>query len=425
MILINHIRQIVCISDSYQSFKIGTDMSNLHIIEDGAIIIQGERIYELGSSNDILSHYSPDNFTEIYDASDMCLIPGLVDAHTHVVFSGDRVHEFAMKLEGKSYMEIQAAGGGITFTTSHVRESSEEELYNLLIPRLDRMLAFGTTLAEAKSGYGLELDSEVKMLKVIKKANEEHTIDLVATYLPGHAVNPGKTAQEMVDDIVNHQIPVIKQLKDNGEINPEMIDVFCEKNVYEIEETKAILEAGKRIGLEANFHGEEIEYLESGVLAASVKARAMSHLENLSEQAIPLMAEAGVIGVLLPTTQYLLHLKTPPARSMIANGVPVAIGTDFNPNMWCLSMPLAMHMACVNYRLSMAEALVASTLNAAASMGRSQEYGSIEPRKYADLVFIKAERWEHLIYQMADPPIAAVWKKGKIVIDKYDRFRLK
>lgn len=416
-LLIKNASQVVCISTSGERVKKGEAMRSLNIIENGAVVIKDGLIIDVGPTSEIVSRHNESDY-QIIDATGKCVLPGLVDAHTHPVFSGDRVHEFAMKLEGATYMDIQRAGGGIIYTMNSVANSTEQELYELLIPRLDRMLNLGTTLLEAKSGYGLNFDHEAKMLKVLHRANKDHIIDIVSTYLPAHAVVPGKTPTLMADEICSYDIPKMHELKEEGLVNPEMIDVFCEKEIFEIEETRKILTAGRYYGLHSNFHGEELHKIESAVMGGHIQARAISHLEHVSDQGIQSMAENGVIGILLPVTQNILKLKVPPARKMIDSQIPVALGTDFCPNAWCLSMPLAMHMACINYSLRMDEALVAATLNSAASMGRSEHYGSIEVGKYGDLIILGADRWEHLIYQLVDPPIEKVIKKGRIVINK-------
>lgn len=314
-------------------------------------------------------------------------------------------------------MEIHKAGGGIGFTVGHTKNSSEEELLQLLLDRLKVMLRNGTTLVEAKSGYGLEKDTEIKMLKVIKQAKGKQPIELVANYCGAHSIPKGLTEKEATDDVINVQLPGLKKAIENQEIDPELIDVFCEKGVFERQTTKDILLAGKELGLLANFHGDEIEYIDSGTLGAEVGAIGISHLENLDDNGIQAMAEKGVVGVLLPTTQFLLKLKVPPVRKMVEGGVPVALGTDFNPNAYCLSMPLTMHLACVNYRLTPTEALIASTINAAASMNRSKTHGSIEKGKVADFVLVKGSRWEYIIYQFGESPIKLVVKKGKVVFE--------
>ena len=407
-ILIHNARQVVCVSNSHQTVKLGPDMRQLCILTNVSVGIRNGVIVAVGDAN-------PGDYEVVLDAKELCVVPGLVDGHTHALFSGDRCHEFAMKLEGATYLDIHKAGGGIMFTVRHVREATEEDLYTHLMAQLDRMLHFGTTVAEVKSGYGLDLDSEVKMLRVIRRAELSHEVTVVANYLPAHSVVPGHTAESMVQDIVSNQIPVIKTLKEQGEINPELIDVFCEQGIFEVEETRAILQAGRSIGLKPNLHLEELKHLGSGVMAAQQQAVGVSHLEHLDAEGIAALAQTGTVGVALPTTQYMLHLPPAPVRQMIDAGMPVALASDYNPNAPCLSLPLVMHLGCINLGLTMAEALVACTLNAAASLGKSEMYGSIELGKAGDLVLVKAPSWEHLIYQLGDAPIEAVVKAGRVV----------
>ncbi|XP_020619439.1 probable imidazolonepropionase [Orbicella faveolata] len=227
----------------------------------------------------------------------------------------------------------------------------------------------------------------------------------------------GSTPEEATDNVVNYQIPKLQELMKNEEINVDNIDVFCEKGVFGLDETRRILEAGKAAGLALNFHGDELHPMKAAELGAELGARAISHLEEVSDEGIQAMSAASVIAVLLPTTAYILRLKCPPARAMINSGVPVALGSDFNPNAFCLSMPLTMHLACVNLHMTMEESLVAATINAAASLGRSHTHGSLESGKVADMLVIDAPRWEHLVYQLGghDNVIKFVIKNGKIV----------
>jgi len=411
-----NVKQLVQVSSSNEHFKIKENLKELHVIENGTIIISNDGlIHDIGPTSELEHKYQGKTFETDLDCTDKCIIPGLVDAHTHPVWSGDRCHEWIMKLEGKSYMEIHKAGGGIGFTVEHTKKSSEEELLKLFLERLDRMARLGTTLVEAKSGYGLEKDTEIKMLKVIKQAKSKHALEIVSNYLGAHSIPKGMKEDEATEDVIKNQIPALKEMIDKGEIDPELIDVFCEKGVFERENTRRILEAGKAIGLKANFHGDEINYIDSGTLGAEVGALAISHLENLDDKGIEAMAKNNIAGVLLPTTHHLLKLKDPPARKMIEQGVIVALGSDFNPNAFCLSMPLTMNFACVNLKMMPSESLVASTLNSAYSMGRSKTHGSLEKGKVGDLVVVNAPKWEHIIYEMADSPIKYVVKKGNVI----------
>lgn len=413
LLRIRNVDQLVMVESNRQLFKRGKDMDKVDALLNGSIIVNHKgTIEDIGPADEMAAKYSDATFDEDLDGKGMSVVPGLVDGHTHPVWAGDRVHEFALKLAGATYLDIHKAGGGIGFTVEHTRKASESELSSLLKGRLDRMLRFGTTLAEAKSGYGLDFDTEVKMLRVLNQAN--HPIELVTTYLGAHSVPKGKTAQEYKDEIVSTYLPKIKELKEKGEINPQNIDVFYEKGVFEHDESRAILTAGLKHGFELNFHGDELNAMGCAEVGGDLGALAISHLEKVSDEGIKAMAKRPTFAVLLPTTAYVLRLEPPPARKFIDNDVPVALGSDFNPNAHCLSMPTVMNQACVLMKMTMNEALVAATLNAAASLARSSDHGSLEIGKVGDMVVIGAPRWEHLAYQMVDPPIKYVIKKGKI-----------
>ncbi|CAK4702148.1 hypothetical protein LEN26_018790 [Aphanomyces euteiches] len=418
---IRNAKQLVQVCSQNEKAKRGADQDDVAVIENGALVVDDHgKFVAVGTTAEVdewvRQQPQPVTFDSDFDATGLCVLPGLVDGHTHPVWSGSRVDEFAMKLAGATYMEVHAMGGGINSTVRLTRASSEEELYSLLKKRLDRMLKCGTTVVEAKSGYGLETDTEIKMLKVLETASKNHAIDIVATYLGGHSVPDGMTAAQATEDIVKKQIPALVQAKKDGLINPYFIDVFCEKGVFEYDDTKTILEAGKEAGLKINFHGDELHPMNSGKLCMCLQAHAASHLEMLDSANIQAMADASTFAVLLPTTMYILKLQSPPARELIKQNVAVALGSDYNPNAHCLSMPLTMHMACCLMKMTMKEALVGATINAAASVDRADTHGSIEVGKCADLLVLDAPQWEHLIYEMADPPIQHVLKNGKFVV---------
>lgn len=416
---IKNATQLVVITSSGEKYKTGEDMNKVEIIEGGMMVIgQDGRIVAVGKTTDLESQYKEDSFDNVIDATGKSVVPGFVDGHTHPVWSGDRTHEFAMKLAGASYMDIHSKGGGIGFTVRHTQESSDEELYQLLIPRLNRMMKHGTTLVEGKSGYGLNCETEMKMLRVLHRGNQEHPVDIVSTFLGAHSVPKGSTLDTYTEEILNEHIPKLKELKAKGEISPEFIDVFHEKGVFETPQTERILKAGAEAGLGINFHGDELNAMDSGVLGAKVGATAISHLEEVTKEEMDEMQKAEITAVLLPTTAYILRLTPPPARELIKRNVIVSIASDFNPNAHCMSMPFVMNLSCVLMRMTMNEALVAATLNAAASLKKSQDYGSLEPGKYGDCVIVDGALWEHIIYELADPPIHAVVKKGEVVHQK-------
>ncbi|XP_033880346.3 probable imidazolonepropionase [Acipenser ruthenus] len=419
-LLVKNAKQVVLVCTNGEKFLTGKEMQNIAVIENASLVIGKDGLLKaVGPVDRIDSQFQGASFETVIDASGMCVTPGLIDAHTHPVWAGDRVHEFAMKLAGATYMEVHQAGGGIHFTVEHTRQASEAELLASLKQRLQRMLRTGTTLVECKSGYGLELDTEVKMLSVIERARKDLLIGISSTYCGAHSVPKGKTAAEATDDIIKVQLLKLKEKMSKGELHVDNIDVFCEKGVFDLECTRAILQAGKDMGLQINFHGDELHPMNSAELGVELEALAISHLEEVTDNGIAAMARAKTSAILLPTTAYILRLKQPRARDMLDAGVIVALGSDFNPNAYCCSMPMVMHLACVNMKMSMKEALAAATINAAYSLGKSHTHGSLEVNKQGDLVILNSSRWEHLIYQFGGHQelIKFVIVKGKVVYE--------
>ncbi|KAH9503599.1 putative imidazolonepropionase [Bulinus truncatus] len=424
-LLVEHAHQVVQVTSTGQRFLAGRNMQELAVLQGakgGYSVLIGHDglIVDVDTSDAISAKYDKTSADEIIDASGHCLLPGFVDAHTHPVWAGDRVHEFAMKLAGATYMDIHKMGGGIHFTVKHTREADESKLFASLQDRLVEMACSGTTLVECKSGYGLDLENEVKMLRVIEMARKSVRMDISSTYCGAHAIPPGKTAQEATDDVIKQQIPHIQQLMALGELHVNNIDVFCEEGVFDISQSREILKAGKDIGLQINFHGEELHRLNSAEMGAELQAHAISHLEEISESGIQAMAKAGSVAVALPTTAYNLRLRPPPVRKMIDAGVIVCLGSDFNPNAHCMAMPVVMNLACVTMNMSMPEALVAATLNAAHALGRSGTHGSLEVGKVGNMILLQAPSWEHIIYQMGSHNrlISHVIWKGQAVYQR-------
>jgi len=421
--LIKNAAQVVCVRNDGSEIACGPkEQGRVDVVTGPASLAVGNdgRIAAVGTDADVLKTLSvgEDAFEKVVDAKGGCVLPGLVDAHTHPVWSGDRVGEFALKLAGATYMEVHKMGGGIGYTVRMTRASPEDELETLLRERMDRMLAAGTTLAEAKSGYGLDTPSELKLLRVLQKLSKSgHPLELVHNLLGAHSVPEGTDAETQTKLIINEMIPAVAAAKERGEINPEFVDVFHEDGIFDKDQTRLILLAGRKMGLDVNFHGDELNHVGSAELAGEpeVNARAVSHLERISDEGIQAMLKRPTVGVLLPTTAYLMRLTPPPARKMIEAGVPIALGSDYNPNAHCLSMPATMNYACVLCHMTMQEALVAATLNAAASINHAKDYGTLERGKFGDCIILNAPRWEHLIYQIADPPITHVFKKGDLV----------
>lgn len=313
-----------------------------------------------------------------------------------------------------------------------VRETSEDVLLRDLLTRLDTMMRSGTTTCEIKTGYGLDFDTEVKMLRVINRARALHKMRIFTTFLV-HAVPAGRTSDEVTNDIVQRQLPKLADMVNEGAFGSgscccssedeedrravHFIDVFCEHgpSFFTPDQSRRILARGKELlGVEAAFHGDELSDQGCGQLAAAVGARSVSHLEMLNAKGVLAMADAGVHAVLLPTTAYLLRLPAPPARALIDSGAPVALASDFNPNAFCCDMPTVMNLACVTFGLTMAESLVASTINAASALGVASKCGSLEVGKDGDLLLLDAPSWEHLVYNMR-PPVAEVFRLGRSV----------
>ena len=337
-------------------------------------------------------------FDREIECAGRAVLPGLVDCHTHAVHAGDRSQELAAKLAGESYESITAKGGGIHFTVGATRKASEQELAASLRRRLDAMLVNGTTCAEVKSGYGLDLETELKMLRAIQTVARTHPVRVVSTFLGAHAVPRGTTSEEATRAVVEEMIPAVAKANEDGETDVTLIDVFCERGFFDEEQSLQIMEAGREAGLLPAFHGDELNDMNSGVLAARCGAASVSHLEKLNPKGIKAMAEHNVVGVLLPTTAFLLRLTPPPARDMIDAGVAVAIGTDFNPNAPTCSMPATMNLASVTMRLTMEESLVGATINSAAAIGVADTVGSIEVGKKGDFLLLSTPVWEHVVY---------------------------
>lgn len=419
-LLVKNATQVVLICNKGEKYLRNDGLQNLCVIENGSVVVGSDGLIKaVGPADAIKAQYPEALFDKVIDATGMCVLPGLVDAHTHPVWAGDRVHEFAMKLAGATYMDVHRAGGGIHFTVEHTRAAKASDLLSSLSSRLVRMQRAGTTLVECKSGYGLDLQTEVKMLEVIEEAHRTLPINISSTYCGAHAVPKGKTVAEATEDILQVQLPRLRDSMSAGTLRVDNIDVFCEQGVFDLSSSRSILQAGKDMGLNINFHGDELHPMNSAQMGAELGALAISHLEEVTDEGIAAMAKAETAAVLLPTTAYILRLPQPRARDMLDAGVIVALGSDFNPNAYCCSMPIVMHLACVNMRMSMPEALAAATINAAYALGCSHTHGSLEVNKHGDLVVLNTTRWEHLIYQLGGHQelIRYVVIKGNIIYD--------
>lgn len=377
---------------------------NAAVLCDGGVI---KAVYENGA----LPEVSAD--TQTIDAQGRLVTPGLIDAHTHLVFGGWRQNEIPLKLKGAGYLDILRAGGGILSTVRATREASEEELFEKSRAFLDELMAQGVTTAELKSGYGLDKETELKQLRVIKRLNEAHPMDAVATYLGAHAIPEEYALRsgEYIDFIISDMLPEIKR-----QGLAEFCDVFLETGVFGVEESRRLLTAAREMGFGLKIHADEIDELGGSQLAGELGAVSAEHLIATGERGMEALARGGVIAALLPCTSLYLNKSFARARDMIARGIPVAVATDFNPGSCpSLNIGLCMTMAYLKYRMTSEEILSAVTINAACAVNRGGSIGTIEPGKKADMVIWNAEDMEMLCYRMGSNLAGTVIKHGAIV----------
>ncbi len=410
---IKHAAQLATLASEMKGPRSKEAMGELGLIEDGSLWIQDGVIEAVGTTREIEKLYKNKvNAAEVVDASGHLVTPGLIDPHTHIVFGGSRAQEFEMRLEGASYMDIMNAGGGIHATMRMTREANEEELLEQTISRLDSFLKHGVTTVEGKSGYGMNLETELKQLRVMKNLKDKHAVEIVPTFMGAHSVPVEYKGREdeFVDHIIHDMLPVVAEEK-----LAEFNDVFCEKDVYTPEQSERILEEGKKYGLTPKIHADEIVPYGGAELAAKVGAISAEHLLKASDEGIKAMAKAGTIACLLPATALYLREEAAKGRRMIDEGVPVAISTDCNPGSSpTTSMPLVMNLACISMRMTPAEALTAATYNAACAIKREEQVGSLEVGKQADIVLWNVKNYQELQYLFGVNHVHSVWKKGTL-----------
>ncbi len=348
----------------------------------------------------------------VYDAGGRLVTPGLVDAHTHLVFGGWRQGEIPLKLRGATYLDILRAGGGILDTVRHTRAASEDELFEKSRAFLDEMLTLGVTTCEIKSGYGLDLETELKQLRVIRRLNDEHPVDIAATYLGAHAI-PDEykgRADEYVDFVCQTVIPRVAEEK-----LASFCDVFCEDSVFDVAQSRRVLEAGKKHGLRPKIHADEIEEIGGAGLSGEVGAVSAEHLIATGERGMEAMRRGGVIACLLPQTSFYLGKTFAPARRMIELGIPVALASDFNPGSCpSFNLQLSINLGLLRYQMLPEEILTAVTVNAACACGRGNLCGTLEAGKQADLVVWDAPDWEMVCYRFGSNQTKAVVKNGRV-----------
>jgi imidazolonepropionase len=417
MTLLIHASQLITLSGGPRR---GMDMNDLKIIEDGAVLYQDGFIAETGTT-EALREKHPDE--PVLHALHQVVMPGFVDPHTHLLWSGDRAAEFDMRLQGKSYLEIQAAGGGIVSTVRQTRKAlADNDLFTGTRSRADRMFKHGTTTVEVKTGYGLDTISELQMLQQIIALDEELPIDLIPTFMPAHAFPPEFTdnTEGYINIIINEMLPLLEEKigRSNGipvEITNLFFDVFCEQGAFSLEQTRRLFEAARRAGLPLKIHADEFENLGGVHLAVEMGAVSVDHLMHTSDEEITLLGQSNTVAVALPCTTFgLAEKQYMPARKFIDANAIVALATDCNPGTaWNESMQFVIALACRYMKMTVAEALCAATINAAAAIRCEDRVGSIEPGKQADMIILAASDYRHLGYRFGTNLVQTIIKKGK------------
>ncbi|MDQ3372948.1 MAG: imidazolonepropionase [Acidobacteriota bacterium] len=448
-LIIHNIKQLVTCA-SRNEMKKGAAMQDVGIIENGAVAIVEGKIIGVGKSKEIHKNFGSEN---VIDARNKVVCPGFVECHTHIVFAGNRLDEFELKIKGADYLEILAKGGGILSTVKHTRQASLAELIEQSRKRLDKMLALGVTTCEVKTGYGLDTETELKILGAIFKLNKTHSIELIPTLLAAHAVPPEYKGKEddYIDLICNETLPRAMELyafvklgidemrskviaNDQGsgigsfsvsetswfytmQDNPFFMDVFCEKNAFNLEQSKKVLEAGKRFGMKVKAHVDEFTNLGGTQMAIELDATSVDHLDKISDTEIELLVNSNTIGVITPTVNFNFgSCEFADARKMIDAGCAIAVSTDYNPGSApCPSLPNAMAIACRYQKLLPSEALNAATINAAFAVGLGGKVGSIEVGKQADILILETNDYRGLSYEFGGNPVETIVKKGLVI----------
>lgn len=414
-LLVRRAAELVTVAEYSGRPKRGPELSEIGLIRDGAVAVRDGVIVAVGSTAQVEDQVELDGDALIIGAEGKVVTPGLVDPHTHVVFAGSREYELEMKIMGMGYLEILARGGGILDTVRATRAAGQRELTNTGAKYLDQMLAQGTTTAEAKSGYGLTVEDEVKILEVVRALNHSHAVDLAPTFLGAHAIPPeykGDTGG-YVRLVTEEMLPRVAR-----EGLADFCDVFCEEGVFSVEQSRRILLEAQRLGLKLKLHADEIVSLGGAELAVELGAISADHLMEVSEEGIRRLARSGTVAVLLPATTFcLMGKKYAPAREMIDNGVAVALASDFNPGSSPVnSLQTVMGIACRQLKMQPAEVISAVTINSAHALGLAARVGSLEAGKKADMVIFDAADYRYLMYRFGTNLVETVIKSGKVVV---------
>jgi imidazolonepropionase len=402
-----HASQLVTLAGPKRP-RVGRELSELAIIRDGGMLIRNGRIDIVGPSTEI----EKAGDAEVIDARGKVILPGFVDAHTHLVFAGDRLKDFERRALGDTYEQVAKAGGGIWSTVEKTRAASDADLFAHAQRHADWFLRCGTTTAESKSGYGLTVEDESKILRIMRRLNQETPLEIVPTFLGAHAVPRDMRADDYVDLVIKEMLPRV-----TSENLAEFCDVFCEQGYFDLEQSRRVLSAAKKLGLKLRIHADQLGNLGGATLAGELKATTADHLEKTDERGIAALKSASVQPVLLPGSVYSLGLRHyPRAREMIDAGLAVVIATDFNPGSSPTpSMPMILSLACTQMKMSPAEAITASTINAAHSLGRADQIGSLGSGKLANFSIFDCEDYRELAYWFGVPQTHSVYIKGRRV----------
>jgi imidazolonepropionase len=432
-LIIHNAKQLVT-SASNGKAKKGAMMRELSIVENGAVAVNSGEIIAVGKSDEILRGFQSE---KAINAKEKIVTPAFVDCHTHIVFAGNRLDEFELKIKGADYLEILKNGGGIISTVSQTREASFKDLVEQSLRRLDQMLELGTATIEIKTGYGLDLKTELKMLDAIDELDKIHAVEIVPTFLGAHAIpiadfgiwNADLSRDEIADIYTNlicdEMLPIIADLRQSErnykglfKNKPFFVDVFCEKNAFSLAQSKRVLETAKSLGFSLKAHVDEFTNLGCARLAIKLGAASIDHLDFISDEEIDLLANSNTIGVVTPTVNFNFgSCEFADARKMIDKGCAIALSTDFNPGSApCPSLPNAMAIACRYQKLLPCEALNASTINAAFAIGLGATHGSIEIGKQADILILDTDDYRQLAYEFGGNYVETVIKSGKKII---------
>ena len=410
-LFVRNISQLVTVSSRGGRTKTGSDMRDLGLIANAGVLCRAGKIAWVGSMDE-WSGRLPDDIAEL-DATGTVVLPGFVDSHTHMLFAGDRAHEFALRSQGATYQQIAQEGGGIMNTVRSVRAATKKALKKPAVRCLAEMMKQGTTTVEVKSGYGLGKDAEIKMLEVINELRNEEVITVVPTFLGAHAIPPEYANRRDAYSrlVMEEMIPYVGKKQLAG-----FCDAFCEHGYFGLEETERILTAGKRWGMKPKIHADELTAMGGAELAAGVGAVSADHLEHVSEQGIAALQEADVVATVLPGVSFFLNHGYAPARQLIDRGVAVALASDFNPgSCMSFSMPMMMTIACTQMGMTPEEAITAATLHGAAALDMSSTIGSIEVGKNADLIVADIPDYRFLAYHFGVNLIRTTIKNGTIL----------